>query len=257
MSKATPSRITSAISTMTVDSITVRGHDLARDMMGKMDAGELFYLLVTGNMPDPAQATLINAMIVSVAEHGLMPSVIAARLTLLGAPESLQGAVASGLLGVGDTFVGPAGNVARMLQEEAAGLECDDGERAQRIVARYFGEKKRIPGLGHPHHPVDPRTERLFALQQELGAPSRNAELMKVIHVEACRAGGRHLSINATAAIGSIASDIGIDWRAVRGIGLVARTIGLVGHLLEEIRNPAATAIWEAVQDQTDYTGPK
>ncbi|MCO5066319.1 MAG: citryl-CoA lyase [Rhizobiaceae bacterium] len=248
--------ISTDIATLNEEKITVRGLDVARDMMGKMDAGQLFYFLVVGRRPDPKQSTLINAMIVSVAEHGMMPSTIAARLTLLGAPESFQGAVASGLLGVGDVFVGTTSNVARLLKIEAAEIEGDDEQRARVIVERYLGTKRRIPGLGHPHHPVDPRAERLFALQEEIGAPTDYARLMRAIHSEACRYRGSHITLNGSAAIGSVALDIGIDWRAVRGIGVVARSIGLVGHILEELNQPAATDIWKMVEDKTIYTGP-
>src|SRR5262245_34839779 len=106
MSNPSPSRIKTRMATLTADTITVRGYNLVDQLIGKIDVAELFFLEVTGRLPKPEESKLLNAMIVSIAEHGMMPSVIAARLTLLGAPESFQGAVASGLLGAGDTFVG-------------------------------------------------------------------------------------------------------------------------------------------------------
>ena len=120
MSIKTDLRINTQMATLNADTITVRGHNLVDDLIGKIDIADLFFLEITGQLPTEAQSKLINAMVVAIAEHGMMPSVIAARLTLLGAPESLQGAVASGLLGAGDNFVGPASNVAKMLQVEAA-----------------------------------------------------------------------------------------------------------------------------------------
>jgi citrate synthase len=249
-------RIRTSVATATADTITVRGHDLVGELIGKVDVGALLYLQIVGRLPTSAEAQLINAMIVAVAEHGLTPSAIAARLTLHGAPESLQGAVAAGLLGVGDVFLGPAGNVAHLLQVEAAAYDGDDAARAEKLVAAYFSAKRRIPGLGHPQHEVDPRAERLMAMQRELAVPRRHAELMEAIHRRACERRGKHLTFNAVAAIGAIASDLGVDWRAVRGIGLVARTVGLVGHLLEEMDQPAGGAIWRLVEENADYGDP-
>ena len=256
MSK-TPTRIKTSMATLTTDTITVRGHNLVDELIGKIDVTDLYFLEVTGRLPKPQESKIITAMIVAIAEHGMMPSVIAARLTLLGAPESFQGAVASGLLGAGDVFVGPAGNVAKMLQVEAKQFSGSVSEKARGIVDLYRSEKRRLPGLGQPHHPVDPRTVKLFALGKELGVAGENVELMNEIHRVAVEHLGKPLTLNAVAAIGSLCSDIGLDWRAVRGIGLIARTVGLIGHVMEELRNPQANAIWDLVQHETDYTDPQ
>ena len=255
MSK-TPTRIKTSMATLTTDTITVRGHNLVDELIGKIDVTDLYFLEVTGRLPKPEESKIVTAMIVAIAEHGMMPSVIAARLTLLGAPESFQGAVASGLLGAGDVFVGPAGNVAKMLQVEAKQFS-GSVSKARGIVDLYRSEKRRLPGLGQPHHPVDPRTVKLFALGKELGVAGENVELMNEIHRVAVDQLGKPLTLNAVAAIGSLCSDIGLDWRAVRGIGLIARTVGLIGHVMEELRNPQANAIWDLVQHETDYTDPQ
>jgi citrate synthase len=249
-------RIVTSVAAATADTITVRGHDLVGELIGKVDVGALLYLQIVGRLPLAAEAQLMNAMIVAVAEHGLTPSAITARLTLYGAPESFQGAVAAGLLGVGDVILGPSGNVAHLLQVEAAAYDGDDDSRAEKIVEGYFSAKRRIPGLGHPQHEVDPRAERLLAMQRELGGPRRHSDLMEAIHRRACARRGKHLTFNAVAAIGAIASDLGIDWRAVRGIGLVARAVGLVGHLLEEMDHPAGGTIWRLVEENADYSDP-
>lgn len=256
MSKA-PSRIKTSMATLTVDTITVRGHNLVDELIGKIDVTDLYFLEVTGRLPKPAESRMITAMIVAIAEHGMMPSVIAARLTLLGAPESFQGAVASGLLGAGDTFVGPSSNVAKMLQVEAKQFAGSAEDKARRIVDLYQAEKRRLPGLGQPHHPVDPRTVKLFAMGEELGVAGENVALMLEIHRVAVERLGKPLTLNAVAAIGALCSDIGLDWRAVRGIGLIARTVGLIGHVMEELRAPQANTIWDLVQRETDYTDPQ
>lgn len=251
-----PSRIRTSMGTLTADTITVRGHDLVDGLMGRIDVAALFFLEVTGRLPTEAENMLLNAMIVAIAEHGMMPSVIAARLTIMGAPESFQGAVASGLLGAGDVFVGPTSNVARLLQVEAREFSGTSAEIAAQIVEKYEAAKRRIPGLGHPHHPIDPRSEKLLAMQRELYVPRIYTDLMLEVHKAACAKRGRHLTFNAVAAVGCIASDIGLDWRVVRGIGLIARTVGLIGHVFEEMNTPSAQTIWDLVQDHADYTDP-
>jgi citrate synthase len=256
MSSKAPSRVKTQMAMLSVDTIIVRGHNLVDELIGKIDVADLFFLEVTGRLPKPAESKLINAMIVAIAEHGMMPSVIAARLTLLGAPESFQGAVASGLLGAGDTFVGPASNVAKMLQVEAAAFEGSVDDKAQQIVELYTASKRRLPGLGQPHHPIDPRTVKLFNMQKELGVGMANTELMLAIHRIAVARLDRPLTLNAVAAIGAICSDIDLDWRAVRGVGLIARTVGLIGHVMEELRAPQANAVWDLVQQATDYSDP-
>jgi len=256
MTKSKYGPIRSDIASMEDDTISVRGYDLSSDLMGNIDAAALYYLEVTGKLPNPAENTLINAMIVAIAEHGMMPSVIASRMTIMGAPESFQGAVAAGLLGAGDVFVGPTSNVAHLLQVESKTFKGNHEEKAAAIVARYAEQKKFIPGLGHPHHIIDPRAEKLLELQTELGIKNDYSRLMLAIQKASIDRLGKHLTFNAVAAIGSIASDIGLAWQAVRGIGLIARTIGLIGHVLEEIEQPAAPSIWEVVLNKTESTDP-
>jgi citrate synthase len=256
MSNQEPVKVKTQMATLDVDTITVRGHNLVEDLIGKIDVADLFFLEVTAKLPTKAESKLLNAMIVAIAEHGMMPSVIAARLTLMGAPESFQGAVASGLLGAGDVFVGPTSNVARMLQVDAAKFTGSIEERAEQVVAMYTAATRKLPGLGQPHHPVDPRAMKLFEMQKESGMATANTELMFAIHRVGVERLGRSLTLNATAAIGAICSDMGLDWRAVRGIGLIARTVGIIGHLMEEIRDPQSKAIWDLVQHATEYSDP-
>jgi citrate synthase len=187
---------------------------------------------LTGNLPDARQSRLFNAMAVTLVEHGVTPSALAARLTYLGAPEAMQAAVAAGLCGLGSVFVGSMEGCAKLLSEEKS---------AEQIIA----ENKRIPGLGHPlHKPVDPRTVRLFEIARETGFYGKYCQLIEAIGKI------KGLPVNATGAIGALACELGLDWRAVRGIGVMARAVGLVGHLLEESRRPMAEAVWHQVEEQ-------
>ena len=161
----TGDRISTWIGSSTSDSITVAGRDLPGELMGSVTLTELTYLLVTRRDPTPGQRRLLDAALVSLADHGLTPSALAARLTYTGAPESIQGAVAAGLLGAGSVLLGPAGDTAVFLAEAVA-----SGTTAVDAVAARRAAGLRVPGLGHPVHRVeDPRTPRLYALAEEEG----------------------------------------------------------------------------------------
>ena len=220
----------------TVDKIVVRGKDLTGEILGHLDLGDMAFLMILGRVPDKNESKLFNAMAVTLVEHGVTPSAIAARMTYVGAPESPQAAVAAGLLGLGSVFVGSMEGVARMLSENAD-----------------IDKMKRIPGLGHPiHKPVDPRTRRLFEIARETGFYGKYCKRMEEIGRE------KNLVVNATGAIGALACELGIPWQAVRGIGVMARAIGLVGHILEETKQPMALELWERTEEEASaHNRPK
>ena len=222
------SEIRSELGWSTRERITVRGKDLPGEILGSLNLGDMAFFELTGKIPDAKQSRLFNAMVVTLVEHGITPSALAARLTYLGAPEAMQAAVAAGLCGLGSVFVGSMEGVARMLSENA------DVEGM-----------KRVPGLGHPlHKPVDPRTVRLFEIARETGFYGKYCRRMEEIGRQ------KNLVVNATGAIGALACELGLDWRAVKGLGVMARAVGLVGHLLEESRQPMAEAVWHQIEEQ-------
>jgi citrate synthase len=246
-------RLRSNISRSTPDRISVRGVDLVEDLMGTVNLGDMAFLELTGRLPGTGESRVFNAMLVALVEHGITPNTLAARLTYLGAPEALQGAVAAGILGLGSVFVGTTEGAARMLQEAPAGQDTDPREVAAAIVRQHREQRLAIPGIGHPiHTPVDPRAVRLFRLAEEAGLSGPYVELMRLIADEAESAIGRRLPINVTGAIGALASEMGIPWPICRGLGLMARPIGLVAHLLEEMKDPMARQIWEWTEEQVD-----
>ena len=220
----------------TPERIVVRGKDLPNEILGYLNLGDMAFLELTGRAPNPKESKLFNAMVVTLVEHGITPSALAARLTYLGAPEALQGAVASGLLGLGSVFVGSMEGVARILSDAV-----EKGKDAKTVL----GENRRMPGLGHPiHKPVDPRSVRLFEIARETGFHGKYCKLMEAIAKE------KNITLNATGAIGALACELGLDWKIVKGLGVMARAIGLVGHILEETREPMATEIWDRVEEE-------
>jgi len=229
--------IRSDLAWSTVDRIVVRGKDLPGEILGHLNLGDMAFLELTGRTPNERESKLFNAMVVTLVEHGVTPSALAARLTYLGAPEALQGAVAAGLLGLGSVFVGSMEGAAKLVWEAVAA-----GKDAKTVVA----ENKRIPGLGHPiHKPTDPRTTRLFEIARETGYYGKYCNLMEAISKE------KNLTLNATGAIGALACELGLDWKVVKGLGVMARAVGLVGHILEETRTPMAEEVWHRIEEES------
>jgi citrate synthase len=246
-------RLRSALSHSTPDRITVRGFDLTADLMGRVNLGDMAFLELAGRLPAEGESIVFNAMLVALVEHGITPNTLAARLTYLGAPEALQGAVAAGLLGLGSVFVGTIEGAARLLQDALppGAADADLPAVAAQIVQDHRARGERIPGLGHPIHTVvDPRTTRLFALAAEHGLAGRHVQLMELIAQEANSRSSRTLPINVTGAIGALAGELAIPWQICRGLGIMARAIGLVAHLLEETHDPMAAEIWRRVDHE-------
>jgi citrate synthase len=245
--------IRSDIAWSTHDRIEVHGKSLPDEILGHLNLGDMAFLQIVGRMPTPQESNVFNAIAVTLVEHGITPSALVARLTYAGAPESLQAAVAAGLCGLGSVFVGSTEGTAKMLYEALPpGTQGADLERiAIDTVAAFRASGQIIPGLGHPlHKPVDPRAPRLFQIAQDNGFSGDYIRLEQLICAEAERVAGKMLPVNATGAIGAIACELGLPWKIVRGIGVLARAIGLVGHILEESKNPMAVEIWQRVEDE-------
>lgn len=243
------------IGSSTADRITIAGRDLAEDLMGRLNLTELAYLLITHREPTAGERRMLDAVLVSLADHGLTPSALAARLTITGAPEAIQGAVAAGLLGAGSVLLGPAGDAAEWLAE--ALRDSDDApfddEWLRRIAESAVDDRRRagerIPGLGHPVHRLrDPRTERIYALASEEDLLGPHLRLLRVVAEVHGEVTGRQLPINGAGAGGAALVDVGLPPASVRGFVLIARTAGLVAHLVEEQQHPIGMPLWLEVE---------
>lgn len=245
------SKLKSQLGRSTPDTVIVRGHDLPNDLMGIINFGDMAFLQIMGRVPDGPESVLFNAMLVALVEHGMTPSALAARLTLAGAPESLQSAVAAGLNGIGSRFAGTMEGAARLLSESLseAAATPDYAALARKIVDTHSCERRHLPGIGHPlHRPVDPRAERLRALAHERGRDGPHLHLMWAISDEAARRSGKVLPVNVTGAIGALVCELGIDPRIARGIAVMSRAVGLIGHLREELDHPMADTLYQWVE---------
>ena len=248
----------SAISTSNADTIVVRGRDLARELLGAISFTEHFWLLVTGAMPSPAQRRVLDATLVAIAEHGLVPSVQASRMTLAAAPEALQGAVAAGILGCGSVVLGSseaAGRFYAMIDSRvAAGADLEAA--ATSVVREYREAKTAIPGYGHPlHRGADPRAKRLLEVAAETGLAARHVAI--AMRVERLLPGllGRPLTLNVSGAIPAVLLDAGYPLTGLKGVPLLARTAGLIAHLVEEQQRAIGFVMSHAASQAIDYDG--
>ena len=201
-----------AICTSDAESITVRGRDLCGDIIGRLDFTSYFWLLVTGRQPDETQLFFANAVLAAIAEHGLVPSVVAARMTLAAAPEAMQGAVAAGLLGCGSVVLGSAEACGRFLADCLAAQ--DEGGTTVEEAAEC-AVRDAVPGVY-----------------------------------------GRSLPVNVNGAIPAVMLDVGFPLGALKGIALLARTAGLIGHLQEETERPIGFILSGQAASAIDYVGP-
>jgi citrate synthase len=238
-----------SVGTSDADSITIMGRDLSGELLGRTTFTELAFLLVRRRAPSPDETRMLDAVLVSLADHGLTPTVLAARLTHTGAPESLQGAMAAGLLGAGSVFLGVVEDTVRFL--DAAG---DDVEGA---VARELEAGRRVPGLGHPVHKTqDPRTPRIYAIAEETGQLGTYLARLREVAAAHARQTGRELPINGAGVAGAALADLGFPAPLLRGFALLARTAGLLGHLAEEMQSPIGMRLYREVDERAKYAPP-
>jgi citrate synthase len=249
--------MTTSIGHSTVDDIWVQGYDLSQELMGVVDFGSMFYLLVQGRLPSEAEAIILNAALVALADHGLSPSALAARLTYTGAPEAVQGAVAAGILGGGSVFLGVFEDAGRVVQAANPSPQASDEELdrlADEVLDDFAHEGRRVPGIGHPiHKNGDPRTARLLDLADRHGVLGPHTRLMVRIQQRAELRSTKTLPLNAAGACGAVLSDLGLDARILRGVAVVSRAAGLVGHLAEEIRAPMGRSLWYLAEKHAGY----
>ena len=246
------------------DHIWLLGHDLADELLGRITFGELAYWMVTKRRPTDGQRVMFEAVLVALADHGFTPTAIASRITLLSAPESLQGAIAAGLLGGGSRFLGVTEDAASFLHDVIDRLDDvptdDDGwdAVARRVVADQKAARRFVPGLGHPvHKQGDPRTPRLFALAREHGVYGDHLALFEAIGRVAEEALGRRLPLNGAGVCGAVLADIDFPIGVARGAAILARCAGLLGQLAEEIDDPIAIDMYMNIDRNTEYRPPE
>jgi len=248
----------SAISTSNEATILVRGRDLTQELIGHIGFTEHFWLLLTGTMPTTAQRRILDATLVAIAEHGLVPSVQVSRMTLAAAPEALQGAVAAGILGCGSVVLGSseaAGNFfAAIAAKIAAGIAPE--QAAKSMLLEYRAMRRPIPGYGHPlHKGSDPRARRLFEVAAEVGSVGTHIEIARQVERLLPELTGKQLALNVSGAIPAVLLDAGYPQGALKGVPILARTAGLIAHLLEEQLRPIGFVLSHVGAAAIEYDG--
>ena len=246
---AEPGRPASRISRAYPDRVEVRRRDLTGDLMGRLTFTEYFHLLLTGEEPTEEQRFFLDLLLVSIAEHGMMPTNVAARMTLAADPGSLQGAVAAGILGAGPVVLGTSEECARLLADART-----SGREPAQIAREIHDAGGKVPGFGHPvHRPVDPRAERILELADARGVSGPHVELARRLGEAVAEVWGRPLTMNVALPIAAVMLDLGFPVSAVKAVPILARTAGLLAHLAEEREQPLGFILAAAAEEAIEY----
>ena len=248
----------SAISASNESTILVRGRDLAGQLIGRVSFTDYFWLLLTGTMPTAAQRRVLDATLVAIAEHGLVPSVQVSRMTLAAAPEALQGAVAAGILGCGSVVLGSSEAAGHFYADIAARIAAGAApdQAAKSVILDYRAARRPVPGYGHPlHKGRDPRAGRLFAVAAEVGSAGMYIGIAQQVERLLPDILGKPLTLNVSGAIPAVLLDAGYPLGALKGVPILARTAGLIAHLLEEQMRPIGFVLSHAGAAAIDYDG--
>ena len=238
------------------DRVEVRGRDLCGDLMGSLTFTEYFHLLLTGREPTESQRFFLDVLLVSIAEHGMMPTNVAARMTLAADPGSLQGAVAAGILGCGPVVLGTSESCARLLeeaQEKVAAGETPEAV-ADGITRTIRASGEKVPGFGHPvHRPVDPRAERILELADDRGVSGPHVLLARCLRDSVAQTWERPLPMNVAMPIAAVMLDLGFAPDMVKAVPILARTAGLLAHLAEERDQPLGFLLAAGAENAVTY----
>lgn len=227
------------------DRVEVRGRDLTGDLMGRLSFTEYFHLLLTGREPTDDERFFLDLLLVAIAEHGMMPTNVAARMTLAADPGSLQGAVAAGILGAGPVVLGTSEEGARLLES---------GQEPMEIARAIHEAGGKVPGFGHPvHKPVDPRAERILELADERGVSGPHVERARALREAVAEVWGKPLTMNVAMPIAAVMLDLGFPSVAVKAVPILARTAGLLAHLAEEREQPLGFLMARAAEEAVEY----
>jgi citrate synthase len=231
------------------DRVEVRGRDLTGDLMGRLTFTEYFHLLLTGREPTDEQRYFLDLLLVAIAEHGMMPTNVAARMTLAADPESLHGAVAAGILGCGPVILGTAEECAKLLEVAVAG-----GSTPADTARAVHASGEKVPGFGHPvHKPLDPRAERILELADARGVGGTYVTFARGLRDAVADTWGKPLTMNVSMPIAAVMLDLGFPVTAVKAVPILARTAGLLAHLAEEQQQALGFLMAGAAEQAIEY----
>ncbi len=251
-----------AICTSDAHTIVVRGHDLSKELIGHIGFVDHFFLLLMGRKPDAGESMVLNATLVAIAEHGLVPSVQAARMTFAAAPDAMQGAVAAGILGCGSVVLGSSQTAGQLYADiEARAQALGTGgtlvDAAREVMQQRRAARQAIAGYGHPlHKERDERVDALFAVAKQAGTGLRFIEIAEVVESLIPEVVGKPLKLNVSGAIPAVLLGAGFPLESLKGVPILARTASLIAHMVEEVQNPIGFALSYQATREMAYDGP-
>ncbi|MBU1317792.1 MAG: citryl-CoA lyase [candidate division Zixibacteria bacterium] len=244
---------TTSITNIGPGKIEVRGYPIEQ-LMEKKTFAETIFLVLKGELPNPAEAEMFEAILVSSVDHGVSPPSVLGARNSISAGNQLNAAVAAGVLSIGDVHGGAIERSAKIMQEWA-GKEGSPAELAAQLVEDLSARKVRMPGFGHRLHTTDPRTIKLFEKADRLDFSGRHIDLCKEIENALEAKTGKRLPINVDGAIAAVVSDMGFDYRLGKGFFIMSRTAGLIAHAFEEWTTQRPMR--KLGDTNSEYTGPQ
>ncbi len=247
-----------AICTSDAHTIVIRGQDLSKDLIGWIAFVDHFFLLLTGRHPTAGESAVLNATLVAIAEHGLVPSVQAARMTFAAAPDAMQGAVAAGILGCGSVVLGSSETAGRFYSEIDAQMNTGvpQADAALAVMQAWRAARRSVPGYGHPlHKERDERVGALFDAAKAAGTSLRFVGIAETVESLMPEVLGKPLKLNVSGAIPAVLLGAGFPVEALKGVPILARTAGLIAHLYEEIQQPIGFALSYQATREMEYEG--
>jgi citrate synthase len=220
--------------------IAIRGYPI-EELIGNVRFPAMIWLMLRGELPTPAQADLLEAAMVPGVDHGPhAPSIAIARMAVTcGLP--VNGAMASAV-NVLDDIHGGAGQQCMELYraiDAEAGAQGDLVDSAVAVIQRRAESgEKIVPGFGHRFHPVDPRTEPLFALVARAEAAGevrgRHAAIGRAVAAALERIKKRRIPMNIDGITAVIFCELGFEPELGRGLFVLSRAVGILAHAWEQ-----------------------
>jgi citrate synthase len=124
------------------------------------------------------------------------------------------------------------------------------------VLAEYRAQKRPIPGYGHPlHRGADPRALRLLQVAADAGVAGAHVDIARQVEALLPEVLKRGLTLNVSGAIPAVLLDAGYPLAALKGVPLLARTAGLIAHLLEEQQRAIGFVMSHAAAQAISYDG--
>jgi len=234
-SEKNPNAWTTGVTEIKPNHVAVRGHNIA-DLMGRITFGQAVYLILRGELPTDEVGKLMDAIIVASIDHGTTPPSCLAARTVASTGATLSASVAAGIMSINQHHGGAIEDCARKLKiiidrAETEKISLEDA--AQQVIDETKAAGKLLPGFGHRYHTADPRTSRLFELARESGVDGPYMQATEAV-LRRFAVAGKRIPLNVDGAMGAVLAELGFDPSVMNGLFMIARTSGLVAHVLEE-----------------------